>query len=119
MAKGNTRASKVAKKSGAKKSKGLKRDKKARTFTTYISRLLKKDHAKMNMSSKSAKIVHSFVEDMFERIASEAASLARLTKRSTLGSAEVQTAVRLVLPAELAQHAMAVASKAISAAAKP
>ena len=51
---------------------------------------------------------------IFGRIAGEAANLVRANKKRTLGSREVQTAVRLVLPAELAKHAMAEGTKAIA-----
>ena len=59
----------------------------------------------------------SFVQDIFERIAVEAASLTRINKTKTLSSREIQTAVRLVLPAELAKHAMAEGTKAVAKAA--
>ena len=65
-------------------------------------------------SGKALKIVNSFVNDIFGRIAGEAANLVRANKKRTLGSREVQTAVRLVLPAELAKHAMAEGTKAIA-----
>jgi histone H2B len=55
-------------------------------------------------------VFDSLVSDFFERLATEAASLARGAKKRTLGSREMQTAVRLTLPAELAKHAMAKAS---------
>ena len=104
--------------SGKKGRSGLKRDTKRKTFTTYINRLFKRDHAGYTLSSKSMNVVHSFVMDIFERLAVEAASLVRSTKRSTLDAAAIQTAARLVLPAGLAQHAMAEGSKAVSALSK-
>ncbi|KAJ8347611.1 hypothetical protein SKAU_G00262000 [Synaphobranchus kaupii] len=42
----------------------------------------------------------------FERIAGEASRLAHYNKRSTITSREIQTAVRLLLPGELAKHAV-------------
>jgi len=44
------------------------------------------------------------VNDLFERISAEASRLAHYTKRSTITSREIQTAVRLLLPGELAKH---------------
>jgi hypothetical protein len=52
-------------------------------------------------------IMNSFVNDIFERIASEASRLNHYNKRSTITSREIQTAVRLLLPGELAKHAKA------------
>merc|ERR1719222_872607 len=49
--------------------------------------------------------MNSFVNDLFERIAAEASKLAHYNKRSTITSREIQTAVRLLLPGELAKHA--------------
>ena len=84
-----------------------------RSFAVHIHRTLKQVHKGMSLSGKSMKLMNSFVTDMFDRLASEAASLARVNARQTLGSREVQTAVRLLLPAELAKHAMAEGTKAV------
>src|SRR5690349_16997121 len=56
---------------------------------------------------------HRFVHDIFERIATEAGRLARYQKRSTITSREIQTAVRLILPGELAKHAVSEGTKAV------
>ncbi len=110
MAKGAKSATKVAKKAGAKK--GGRKGK--RTFKVYISRALKQVNKSLTVSSTAMKILNGFVNDQFDRIATQAAALARANKKSTLGSREVQTAVRLLLPAELAKHAMAEGTKAIA-----
>jgi len=65
---------------------------------------------------QSVKILNSLVNDFLERLAVEAASLARGSKKRTLGSREIQTAVRLTLPAELAKHAMAEGTRAVAKA---
>ena len=54
------------------------------------------------------------VNDIFERLADEAINLARYNNKATLTGAEIQTAVRLLLPGELAKHAMSEGSKSIS-----
>ena len=59
-------------------------------------------------------IMNSFINDIFERIASEAGKLARYNKKSTLSSREVQTAIRLILPGELAKHAVSEGTKAVT-----
>uniref|UniRef100_A0A673M374 H2B.E variant histone 1 n=1 Tax=Sinocyclocheilus rhinocerous TaxID=307959 RepID=A0A673M374_9TELE len=53
-------------------------------------------------------IMNSFVNDVFERIATEASRLAHYNKQSTITIRELQsqTAVRLLLPRELAKHAV-------------
>jgi histone H3/H4 len=75
---------------------------------------LKHVNAKMTMSSRTKKVVNSFVNDCFDRIATEAANLARINKKRTIGSREIQTAVRLTLPAELARHAMSEGTRAVA-----
>ena len=54
------------------------------------------------------------VNDMFDRVASEASKLAKYNKKSTISSREVQTAVRLLLPGELAKHAVSEGTKAVT-----
>lgn len=66
------------------------------------------------MSKKSVSILNSFVNDIFERVAGEAGKLSRFNKKNTLSSREIQTAVRLVLPGELAKHAVSEGTKAVT-----
>lgn len=109
-----------SKRTSAPKRAGGKRShrKPKRSWNVYVNRSLKSINSKMSLSSRTMKIVNSFVNDQFERIASEAANLVRINKKRTLGARELQAAVRLVLPAELAKHAMAEGTKAVSHAAQ-
>lgn len=59
-------------------------------------------------------IMNSFINDMFERFAAEASRLASSNKRSTISSREMQTAVRLILPGELAKHAISEGTKSVT-----
>merc|ERR1711939_1082036 len=59
-------------------------------------------------------IMNSFIGDIFEKISGEAGRLVRYNKRHTLSSREVQTAVRLLLPGELAKHAVVGGTKAVT-----
>merc|ERR1712166_1544745 len=59
-------------------------------------------------------IMNSFTNDIFEKISTEAGKLVRYNKRQTLSSREVQTAVRLILPGELAKHAVVEGTKAVT-----
>lgn len=54
------------------------------------------------------------MNDMFERLAAEASRLTNYSKRSTISSREIQTAVRLLLPGELARHAISEGTKAVN-----
>ena len=61
------------------------------------------------------KIMNSFINDLFERIAIEASSLVRYNKKHTLTAREIQSAVKLLIPGELGRHAIIEGAKAISA----
>lgn len=77
-------------------------------------RLSSQVHPDTGISSRAMSIMTSFVNDLFERIATEASRLAQYNKRSTVTSREVQTAVRLLLPGELAKHAVSEGTKAVT-----
>ncbi|KAJ3056684.1 Histone H2B type 1-A [Rhizophlyctis rosea] len=99
-----------------KKGKDGKNKKKQRkeTYSTYIYKVLKQVHPDTGISNKAMSIMNSFVNDIFERIAGEASKLASYNKRSTISSREIQTAVRLILPGELAKHAVSEGTKAVT-----
>ena len=82
------------------------------SWASYIYRVLKQVHPETGISRKSMAIMDSFVQDMFDRIMAEARKLATANHRSTLTVREIQTAVRLVLPKELALHAVGEGIKA-------
>ena len=100
----------------AKKSTAVKGRRKTRkeTFNTYIYKVLKQVHPDTGVSNKAMSIMNSFVNDIFERVAEEASRLASYNKRSTISSREIQTAVRLILPGELAKHAVSEGTKAVT-----
>ena len=56
--------------------------------------VLKQVHPDTGISSKAISILNSFIQDQFEKIATEAAKLARYSKKPTVTSREIQTAVR-------------------------
>ena len=71
-------------------------------------------HPEVGISSKSMSILNSFIGDIFEKVATETQQLARINKKPTITSREIQTAVRLVLPGELAKHAVSEGTKAVT-----
>ncbi|XDV19135.1 hypothetical protein PO909_024908 [Leuciscus waleckii] len=113
---------KSAPKKGSKKAvtktagKGGKKRRKSRkeSYAIYVYKVLKQVHPDTGISSKAMGIMNSFVNDIFERIAGEASRLAHYNKRSTITSREIQTAVRLLLPGELAKHAVSEGTKAVT-----
>lgn len=103
-------AKKTLSKDGKKKAKKVK----AETYKIYIYKVLKQVHPDTGVSSKAMSIMNSFINDLFEKIATEASKLARYNKKPTITSREIQTAVRLVLPGELAKHAVSEGTKAVT-----
>merc|ERR1712111_31010 len=91
-----------------------KKSKRKESYAIYIYKVLKQVHPDTGVSSKAMSIMNSFVNDIFERIAGEASRLAHYNKRSTITSREIQTAVRLLLPGELAKHAVSEGTKAVT-----
>ena len=103
-------AKKALSKDGKKKAKKTKSE----TYKIYIYKVLKQVHPDTGVSSKAMSIMNSFINDLFEKIATEASKLARYNKKPTITSREIQTAVRLVLPGELAKHAVSEGTKAVT-----
>jgi len=91
-----------------------RRKKRTETYGTYIYKVLRQVHPDTGISTKAMSIMNSFVNDIFERIAQEAGRLSRYNKRHTISSREIQTAVRLLLPGELAKHAVSEGTKAVT-----
>ena len=110
MAKTPSKNSKSAK---AKKG-GKRRKRRVETYSSYIYKVLKQVHPDTGMSKKGMSIMNSFINDIFEKVSTEAGKLVRYNKKATLSSREVQTAVRLVLPGELAKHAVSEGTKAVT-----
>ena len=106
-------AAKKGGKKGAKKEVKRRRSRKE-SYGSYIYKVLKQVHPDVGVSSKAMNIMNSFVNDVFERIAGEASRLASHNKRSTISSREIQTSVRLILPGELAKHAVSEGTKAVT-----
>jgi len=94
-------------------------DKKQRTkrkqenYSTYILRVLKQIYPDMGISKKGMFTVNSFVQDTFENMALEAAKLVRYSKKETLGAREIESAFKLILPPDLAEHAVDHGSRAV------
>ncbi|WJX68836.1 hypothetical protein P8452_53169 [Trifolium repens] len=83
-------------------------------YQRYVYRVLKQVHPDMGISSQAMTILNNLMNDMFEKLADEAAKLKTYTGHMTLSSKEIQGAVKLVLPGELGKHAIAEGTKAVT-----
>lgn len=84
------------------------------TFSVYLYKVLKQVHNDTGISKRSMQIMNSFIVDIFEKIALEASKLVRYNKKHTLSAREIQSAVKLLLPGELAKHAIIEGAKAVN-----
>merc|ERR1712226_618386 len=87
---------------------------KGESYERHIFKVLKQIHPKMRISKQAMSIMQSCVVDTFERIATESSRLLRQSSKETLTSHEIQSAVRLVFPGELAKHAVSEGCKAMA-----
>ncbi|KAL9301981.1 putative transcription factor Hap3/NF-YB family [Arabidopsis thaliana] len=105
---------KISKDAGGSEKKKKKSKKSVETYKIYIFKVLKQVHPDVGISGKAMGIMKSFINDIFEKLAQESSKLARYNKKPTITSREIQTAVRLVLPGELAKHAVSEGTKAVT-----
>uniref|UniRef100_UPI00398E59A9 histone H2B 1.2-like n=1 Tax=Pristiophorus japonicus TaxID=55135 RepID=UPI00398E59A9 len=96
--------------------KWLKKRRKWRkeSYSISIYKVMKQVHPDTGISSKTMGIMNSVVNDILEHIAGEASRLVHYNKRRTISSREIQTTVRLLLPGELAKHAVSEGTKAVT-----
>jgi histone H2B len=88
--------------------------KRVETFSLYIYKVLRQVHSDIGISKKAMAIMNSFINDTFDRICTESSKLVRYNKKRTLSSREIQTSVKLLLPGELAKHAISEGTKAVT-----
>lgn len=80
----------------------------------YIYKCLKHWHSDMGITLKAMRIVSSFVDELYDRIAHEAVELTKLRKGKTLSAREVQAAIRVALPGELSRLAVSECRQAVA-----
>ncbi|XP_046434306.1 histone H2B-like [Neodiprion fabricii] len=91
-----------------------KKRRKPESYARYIYRVMKINYPYIGISVKAMSIMDSFMKDMFERFAEESSRLAHYNKRSTITDREIKTAVKFILPGELAIHAIHEGNKALT-----
>ena len=88
--------------------------KRTETYSKYIFKVLKQVHKDISISKGSMDVMNSFVKDLFDQITLEASKLVRNRKAHTLTAKEIQSSVKLLLPGELAKHAIIEGTKAVN-----
>jgi histone H2B len=68
----------------------------------------------MTVSKRCVDVLDSMVADVFGRLATESKTLtSKVAKQTTMDSRTIQTAVKLVIPGELAKHAISEGTQAV------
>lgn len=86
--------------------KQMRRKKTSNTFKACIFKILKNIHSDIGISQTAMEIMNSFIIDMSEKISNEAYKLASHSKKATISTKEIETAVKLVIRGDLAKHAV-------------
>lgn len=87
---------------------------KTENLNLYIFKVLKQVHPDMGLTKKAMNVLNSFMLDVFDRLANEAANAVKYTNRNTLDARAIACATRLCLPGEFAKHAQNEAEKALN-----
>jgi histone H2A len=85
--------------------------KKPKSFRIYIYKVLAQLHPDLGINNKAMKIVDGMVHYILQR---EGKTISKFVNHKTVTSRDVQTAVRLILPGELAKHAISEGTKAVT-----
>lgn len=100
-------------KKGSTGEKKQRRKKKHDNFKNFMYKVLKVIHPDLGLSGPAVSIVNSFILDMLDRLASEAAIALKVRKGQTLQPKDFKMACRFVLSGELVKHAIAEGGRAV------
>jgi len=108
-------AHKAAKKSGggANRKSHLRKDQDGWHY--YINRARSSVSKKHSLSRRAMMVMGSLVEDLFERLATEAINVAHVNRVKTLSGRELQIAVRLLMQGDLQRFGMTEGTRAVLA----
>ncbi|OIW01265.1 hypothetical protein TanjilG_10426 [Lupinus angustifolius] len=101
-------------KKGSSINKRKKMKQHQQTYNKYIFKVLKQSHHDLGISSKDMEKMNNFINDMFDKLAHESSPLALYYKKTSITDRDIQTAVRLVLPDELAKNVVFEGAKAVT-----
>ena len=90
-----------------------RRRRRRETYNIYVYKVLKQVHPEIGVSKKAMAILNSFVNDTFEKIATEAGKLCKYGSKQTMSARDIQSACKLILPGELSKHAISEGGKAM------
>lgn len=83
-------------------------------FHLYVEKVLKQVHPDTGMNQAAKEMVNDFVLHMVHRFSCTVHSLLHLTHSQTVSARDIQSAVRMIIPGELAKHAVMEGTKAVT-----
>lgn len=89
------------------------------SLTWPISNVLIEVHPDLGISKEGTATMNSFINEIFESIATEAGKLAEANARTSLTSREIQTTVRVFIPGELSESSVSEGTKAVTRGVTP
>lgn len=99
--------------SGTKSSRTRNRKRKP-SYGSYIYKILQKIHKGTGVSGKAMNVLVSMTNDIFDRLVQESNTLVKSNSKGTLSVREIQTAVKLVFPGQLAFHGVSEGNRAVA-----
>ena len=90
-----------------------KKSRKARTYGTYIHRVLEQVHPNLRIAQTSLDQLDQAIKVIIARFRDECIKLLELSHKVTINARTIQTATRVIFPGELAKHAVSEGSKAV------
>jgi histone H2B len=84
------------------------------SYSSYIYKVLKQVHPEIGISGKGMQVMNDIVKDFSQRLIGEANVLVSMNKQNTVSARDIQSAVRLLFPGELAKHAVSEGTKAVT-----
>ncbi len=76
------------------------------SFQTYIYRVLKEVKPELGISKQCMSLINNVLAELFIKIMTESRNLMIFSKKQTLSSKEIETAVKLLFPGELQKLAI-------------
>ena len=86
----------------------------SKSFQTYIFRILKEVKPDLGIKKTTMALINNILVELFEKIMQEARNLMVFSKRQTLSSKEIETAIKLNFPGELCKLAIQTGRQSLS-----
>lgn len=84
------------------------------TYSRYVYKVMKRVHPDLGISAQTISATNGIVDHVASRLVEQSRVVAKLGKKTTLSARHVQAATKIVLPLELAKHAVSEGTRAVT-----